>query len=154
MAGGSSDRFFVLPAGPRVRLPDLDPDRDFRENRLSSVLLFALACSLAASLLFGLAPAWHASRVDLNGVLKQSAARGGVGAHSNRLRGALVVAEIALSFVLAAGAAVLMRGFIALTETDLGYRPESVLVATAHVPARTRADSWRSPARSHGCRRS
>ncbi len=104
------------------------------------VLLFALACSLAASLLFGLVPAWHASRVNLNDALKQSSARGLVGAHSNRLRGALVVAEIALSFVLAAGAAVLLRSFIALTETDLGYRPESVLVATAHVPARTRAD--------------
>ena len=103
------------------------------------VLLFALACSLAASLLFGLVPAWHASRVNLNDALKQSSARGVVG-QSNRLRGALVVAEIALSFVLAAGAAVLLRGFIALTETDLGYRPESVLVATAHVPARTKAD--------------
>ena len=74
------------------------------------VLGFALAISVASSLLFGLLPALRASRVDLNDVLKE----GGRGSSGTRRRGrsALLVAEVALSMVLLVGAGLMMRGFL------------------------------------------
>ena len=99
-----------------------------------SVLLFTFGISLAASLLFGLAPALHASRVDLNDALK-SGARAGVGGGAGRTRSALVVAEIALSVVLLAGAGLLIKSFVALQNVTLGFRPEHVLLMGASVPS-------------------
>src|SRR5262249_39456182 len=80
----------------------------------SRVLLFALATSLAASLLFGLAPALQAMRVDLNKSLKQGTTRSSGGSVADRMRSALVVAEIALSVVLLASAGLLIKSFVAL----------------------------------------
>jgi predicted permease len=98
------------------------------------VLVFTLGISLLSSLLFGLAPALHASRVDLNDTLKQGA-RSGVMSHARRLRGALVVAEIAISVVLLSGAGLLLRSFDALLSVPLGFRPDHVLMMEASVPA-------------------
>ena len=58
-----------------------------------------------------------------------------LGGRSPRLRNALVVAQIALSFVLAIGAGLLLRSFVALTNVQLGYRTEGILVVYAHAPA-------------------
>ncbi len=91
--------------------------------------------SVISSLLFGLAPAVQASRIDLNESLKQGAAKSVVGGGSGRMRSALVVAEIALSVVLLAGAGLLIRSFQALSNVDLGFRPEKILVASASVPS-------------------
>ena len=99
------------------------------------VLAFTFGVSVIASLLFGLAPALHASRVDLNDALKQGAARAVLGGGAGRMRGALVVAEIALSVMLLAGAGLLIKSFIALNNVALGYRPERVLVMESSVPA-------------------
>ena len=99
------------------------------------VLAFTFGVSIVASLLFGLAPAIHASRVDLNDALKQGAARAVVGGGAGRIRAALVVAEIALSVVLLAGAGLLMRSFVAMHNVALGFRPENVLVMGSSVPA-------------------
>jgi len=101
------------------------------------VLAFATGLSLLASLLFGLAPAWQTANLGLNDALKQGASRGTVGGRSNRLRSALVIAEIALSFVLAIGAGLFFRSLITLVGAPLGYRAEGVLVMYAHAPART-----------------
>ena len=60
-----------------------------------------------------------------------------LGGRSPRLRNALVVAQIALSFVLAIGAGLLLRSFVALTNVQLGYRTEGILVVYAHAPAGT-----------------
>ncbi len=114
----------------RVPLPRLN---EVRVDRL--VLFFTTATSLLSSLLFGLVPAWQASRVDLQEALKQGGARGMLGGRSQRLRNGLVVAQIALSFVLAIGAGLLLRSFAALTNVQLGYRTEGVLVVYAHAPA-------------------
>jgi predicted permease len=100
------------------------------------VLLFALGASLVASLLFGLAPALQALRVDLNKSLKQNSARTAGGSVAERMRSALVVAEIALSVVLLAGAGLLIKSFIALQNVTLGFRPERILVMSASVPMR------------------
>ncbi len=99
------------------------------------VLAFAAACSVAASLAFGLAPAWQAARSDVEAGLRQAESRGPLGARPPRLRGALIVAEIALAFTLSAGAAMLIRNFVGLTRADLGFDPDSVLVMYAHRPA-------------------
>ena len=107
------------------------------ETRIDSgVLLFTLCLSIAASLLFGLAPALQVSRVNLNDALKQgAAARAGAGAKAGRMRGALVVVEVALCVMLLSGAGLLIRSFVALHQVDLGFRPEHVLVMESSVPA-------------------
>src|SRR5260370_36438867 len=85
-----------------------------------------------------MSPAWQAAKVDLNQALKQ-AGRGLTGS-SSRLRNALVVAQVALSFALAIGAGLLFRSFLALNSVDLGYRTQGMLVMYAHEPARTLDD--------------
>jgi putative ABC transport system permease protein len=94
-----------------------------------AVLAFAMGLSLLSALVFGVLPAMQASRVEFSsrGVL-----RGG----SHRLRNSLVVAEIALSFVLATGAGLFFRSFLALNAVDMGFRQDNVLVMYAHAPAK------------------
>ncbi len=91
------------------------------------VLLFALAVSLATGLLFGLLPALHASRADLNTALKEGSGRSGTGAHSNQARSLLVTAEIALALILVIGSALLIRTFLALRSVNAGLDPHNVL---------------------------
>jgi predicted permease len=99
------------------------------------VLGFTFAMSVLASLIFGLAPALSASRVDLNHSLKQGGTRAVVGGGAGKLRNVLVVAEVALSVVLLAGAGLLIKSFAALHNVTLGFRPESILLMTSSVPA-------------------
>jgi putative ABC transport system permease protein len=93
------------------------------------VLLFTLAASVLATLLFGLAPALQASRPELTDALKQSGSRGTVSGGKGRLRSTLVIAEVALSMVLLAGAGLLLRSFQRLHEVDLGFTTDHMLVA-------------------------
>jgi predicted permease len=106
------------------------------DTRIDSwVLVFTLGVSLATSLVFGLVPALWASKADLNGALKQTATRSVTGGGMVRMRGVLVVAEIALAVVLLSGAGLLTRSFMALQKVALGFRPQNVLVMRATVPA-------------------
>ena len=98
----------------------------------TTVLVFGLAASVLSSLVFGLAPAWQASRVDLRDRLVQGG-RGSTGG-PERLRSAIAVAEIALAVVLASGAGLLFRGFMALNAVDMGFRTPGLLVMQTHVP--------------------
>ena len=140
LAGGASglllanigtDLLFHL-SSERIPLPRVS---DIHIDRM--VLLFAIAISLASSVIFGLVPAWQAARVDLQEALKQGGARGLLGGRSSRLRNGLVIAQIALSFVLAVGAGLLMRSFLALNNVQLGFRSDGILVMYAHAPAGT-----------------
>ena len=81
-------------------------------------------------------PALQASRVDVGEALSQGGSRSTLGAGSSRIRSGLVVAQIALSFMLAVNAGLLLRSFLALTDTPLGFRTDGVLVAYASAPAR------------------
>ncbi len=92
-----------------------------------AVLAFTLALSTATGILFGLVPALHASRADLNSVLKEAGARSGVGARQNRARALLVVSEMALALVLLVGAGLLVRSFAALHAVAPGFDPHNVL---------------------------
>jgi len=114
----------LAPAGlPRVADVHIDP----------RVLLFASAVSLGASLVFGLAPALQASRGDLNEVIKQGG-RTMTGGASGRLRSALIVFETSAAVVLVIGAGLLIRSFAALSEVDMGFHTERLLVADTAVP--------------------
>lgn len=103
------------------------------------VLAFALAAALFTGFLFGLVPAWQGTRIHLQDALKQGGTRGLLGGGSSRLSGALVVGQIAISFVLAIGAGLLFRTLLALHDADLGYRTEGILVAYSNMPADTPA---------------
>jgi putative ABC transport system permease protein len=78
-------------------------------------------------LLFGLVPAWQASRADLNLALRDGAKGSGGGRISHRLRNGLVVAEIAISLLLLVGAGLMMQSFMRLQRTDLGLQTGNLL---------------------------
>lgn len=96
------------------------------------VLLFTLFATMFAGLLFGCAPAWQASRLDLNEVLKQGGRTGTGGGRG--LRRALVVVEFALALTLLAGGGLALRSFWTLTRLELGVRTHNVLTFYLPVP--------------------
>lgn len=96
------------------------------------VLLFTIAVTAISGLLFGSAPAWQATRLDLNEVLKTGGRTGG-GVRRNALR-LLVIAEFSLALTLLASGGMAVKGFWNLTRVDLGIRPEHVLTFQLPVP--------------------
>lgn len=97
------------------------------------VLAFTMGISLLTGLLFGLAPAWQASRPDLNETLKEGGGKqAGGGRH--RLLSAMVISEVALALVLLVGAGLLMKSFLLLTNTDPGFNPKNVLTMSVQLP--------------------
>src|SRR5262245_29619181 len=96
------------------------------------VLLFSGLVAVLTGILFGLAPAWHASRVDLQGTLKEA----GRGATSRRagLRQGLVIAEVALTFVLLVGAGLLLLSFHRLLQVNPGFAIDRVLTFRINRP--------------------
>jgi predicted permease len=99
------------------------------------VLAFTCSVALISTVLFGIAPAFQAARLDLNEALQQSGPRGSASRGAGRLQGALVVSEVALSVVLLAGAGLLIRSLRALLDVQMGFRPEKVVVMDTDVPA-------------------
>ena len=100
------------------RLGDVSLDR--------YVLFFTLGVSTLTGVLFGLAPALHASRPDAGNMLKESG-RGTSHGGRNRMRSALIVSEVALSLMLLVGAGLLINSFWRLLQTDAGFDARSVL---------------------------
>jgi len=98
------------------------------------VLFFAAAASMLTAILSGLVPMRQTSKI--RDAISGAGSRGSVGAGTSRMRSALVVAQIALSLVLAINAGLLLRSFMALTNVALGFREDHLLVAYAHAPAR------------------
>jgi len=108
------------------------------------VLLFTFLVSLTTAVVFGLVPALHLSRVDLQNALKQGSLRGGVGGHQT-LRRSFVVAEVTLALLLSVGAGLMLRSFSRLVAVDPGFHPEHLL--TMHIftsPSRYSDDLKRS----------
>ncbi len=96
------------------------------------VMAFTMILSLAASVIFGLAPAIETSRIDLNDALKESS-RGATGGR-RFLRESMVAIEVAASLMLLIGAGLLVRSFVRLEHADPGFRPENVLAGTLVLP--------------------
>ena len=95
------------------------------------VLAFTLAISILTGIVFGLAPAFRASRVDLNSALKaggkSSRSGGGLNVKHDKLRGALVIGELAVSLTLLAGAGLLIRSFVRLINVPPGFNTDHVI---------------------------
>jgi putative ABC transport system permease protein len=109
-----------------------------------AALSFTLLLSVAAGLLFGLAPALQAARADLHEALKQGA-RGATGGGA-RTRAVLVAGQVALALVLLVGAGLLLKSFARLQQVDLGFEPEQVVTARVTLPETRYADSTRQAA--------
>ncbi len=101
------------------------------------VLLFSFLLALLTGVLIGLLPAWHAARPGLTDVLKQGGISTSAGGAKSRMRGILVVAEIALAFMLLTGAGLLIRSFDRITRADPGF--DSTNVLTFRLPVATSA---------------
>src|SRR5262249_55737005 len=99
------------------------------EPTLDARLLgFGLALSLVTGLLFSMIPAWQAARAGLNNNLKQDG-RGGLNAHGQATRDALVVLEVALALVLLIGAGLMLQTMARLRSINLGFRSDHLLLA-------------------------
>jgi len=99
-----------------------------------TVLLFTLGISLVAAVLFGLAPAAHVSRLDLNRALREEG-RGLAGsAGSNRIQRVLVVSEVALAVVVIIAAGLLLRSFDRLLRIDPGFNVKNLLTVNLNLP--------------------
>ena len=99
-----------------------------------TVLTFVVTASCLAGLLAGLFPALQASRVNLIEALKDAGRSSSGGGARSRAREILVVAEVALSILLLAGAGLLVRSFLRLLEVDTGFQPRNVLTMRISLP--------------------
>jgi len=124
----------MAPAGlPQFAAPTLD----------GRVVLFAAVLALATGVLFGLAPALHSARVPVADALRQAGTRTTESPGSSRLRRVLVIAEVAISFVLLAGAGLLVETFFRLSRVNPGFDAHNVVTMQVSITdrrfARTRA---------------
>jgi len=114
---------FGIAGVPRAGTAELD----------GRALIFTASVALATSLLFSLAPALRALRINYGEALRDSSGTS-AGTTRQRLRGALVVAEMALSVILLIGAGLMFRSLVALRAIDLGFEPDRVLTLRLSLP--------------------
>jgi len=105
------------------------------------VLAAAVGASAVAAVVFGLLPAWLASRNDVVSTLKQQARGSTAGRGQRLLRHGLIVAEVSLALALLAVAGVMIRGFDSMLKREPGWDTRRVLVATIHLPEQSTYDS-------------
>lgn len=117
------ERLIVIADGQRLVLA-LD----------ARVLIATLLAAVLSGLLFGLVPAWMASRGDVVSTLKQQARGSSATRATHRFRHSLIVAQVASALALLATAAVMLRGFEALLHDDNGWDTDRVLAANIHLP--------------------
>jgi len=118
------------PGVPRLEQTTLDP----------YVLTFTLAVTLVSAMLFGVAPALRAARVDVQTVIKEGGRGAGMGSVRDRLRTGLIVAELAVALLLLVGAGLLIRSSLALQGVNPGFNPSGVLSNRFALPAEVYRD--------------
>ena len=114
----------------------LAPDNIPRMNEVgvdTRVFGFTLAISLLTGIVFGLIPALHASKPDLNETLKEGSRGSTGGGAGKRIRSGLVAVEVALSLVLLIGAGLMIKSFLRLQQTSLGFNPDNVLAVSVSL---------------------
>jgi putative ABC transport system permease protein len=99
----------------------------------AGVLVFTLLTTLLTAVLFGLAPALHATRTGSWSAM-QEGGRGGMGRARHRTQGTFVIVEFGLALILLVGAGLLLRSFAKLLATDPGFQPEKVLAMSVSLP--------------------
>ena len=99
-----------------------------------TVIGFTLLVAVVTTLLFGLAPAWRTLHVDLVESLREGGQHATEGKRRQRLRGTLVIVEVALAVVLVIGAGLMIRTLAALGDIDLGFNPDRVLTMRVTIP--------------------
>jgi putative ABC transport system permease protein len=109
----------------------------------AGVLVFTLVLSVLTGLIFGLAPALSATKLNLNVSLKDGARSLGGTLRQHRLRGALVVVEVALALMLLTGSGLLLKSFVNLRSIELGFNPDRLLTMSLGLPA----NDYKEPAR-------
>ncbi len=138
-----------LVVGLLVRFQPVDIPRLAEVALDGRVLAFGLAATLATVVLFGLAPAIHASRADLQLTLKEGGRSASAGRGSQGARRALIVGEVAVAVVLLVGAGLLIRSFFRLLEEAPGFRPAGVVTVNVELPQALYRE-WSDVARFYG----
>jgi putative ABC transport system permease protein len=110
------------------------------------VLGFTVLVTLLSGLVFGLVPALQASRFNLNETLKEGGRDAAASRGGNRVRGLLVVAEVAVSLVLLVGAGLLINSFMRLRSVDPGFRTDNLLTMSVVLPPQKYPDQARRTA--------
>jgi putative ABC transport system permease protein len=112
----------------------------------AKVLVFTLAVAVVTGLVFGLAPASQASHFNLNDTLKEGGRDSGAGVRGKRLRSSLVIAEVAVSFILLIGAGLLINSFMHLRNLDPGFRADHLLALNVDLSEVKYSDNARRTA--------
>jgi putative ABC transport system permease protein len=135
MLGAAAGLIFAV-AGLRI-LKTFIPDMISQAGSIgidAKVLIFTALVAVITGLIFGLAPAAQAFNFNLNETLNEGGREGAGGSKGARLRGLLVIAEVAVSFVLLIGAGLLINSFIHLRNLDPGFRADHLLTAKIDLP--------------------
>jgi len=134
LGGGAG--LLLAVAGVRFLLA-LSPTRLPREQEIGvdlRVLAFAVVATVLAALIFGILPALQGARTEMSGELRASGRGAGEGARRNRSRSVLVIAEVALSFVLLISAGLLIQSFMRVLATEPGFDPANALAIRLSLP--------------------
>jgi len=136
LAGGALGVLFAFGAVQVIALlmPQNYVPNEARITINSYVLLFSLAVSVLTGILFGLAPALRCSRPNLVETLKDGGRGSGGGVRGQGIRSGLVVAEVALSVILLAGASLAIRSFAGILGINPGFQPQHVLRVRVPLP--------------------
>jgi putative ABC transport system permease protein len=138
-AMGGAGGWWIAAIGVRVYAARANPPTLSWSDHLldyaldARVLAYLIAISIATAVLFGLAPAWRLSAVDVNGALKTGGAAAG-STRGRRVSRLLVASEAALAVVLLAAAGVMIRSFLKISTADLGIDPTNITAMLVSLP--------------------
>ncbi|HEY4319569.1 MAG TPA: ABC transporter permease [Gemmatimonadales bacterium] len=144
LAGGGAALGMVLPVWALQLFIRLSPRSiagvtDLHVN--GSISLFAIGIGVTTGVLFGILPAWTGSRITALSALAGSGARLTSTVAQHRVRGALVIGEIAIALALLTGAGLLTRSFINVLAVDVGFQPAHLGAAAVYLPHGRYSDS-------------
>jgi predicted permease len=99
-----------------------------------AVLIFSLAVSFLAGILFGIVPAWRTSGINLSEIMNEASRGSSAGARRNRAGALIIIAELGFSVVLLAGAGLLLQSFYRLLHVRMGFEPQNILTFQIALP--------------------